>query len=79
MPGRNGSEVLALLHADPRFHDVRAVLMSGLPLDEAAWQGQGANAFLLKPFTHRHLLAALTAAGAGPPPHRGDRPAGGNA
>jgi DNA-binding response OmpR family regulator len=44
--------------------------MSGLPLDEAAWRDQGADAFLLKPFTHHHLLAALTAAGAGPPPRR---------
>ncbi|HEX6605715.1 MAG TPA: response regulator [Chloroflexia bacterium] len=70
MPGRSGSEVLALLRADPRFREVRAVLMSGLPLDETAWRDQGADAFLLKPFTHRHLLAALTAAGAGPPPPR---------
>jgi len=66
MPGRSGSEVLALLRADSRLRDVRAVLMSGLPMDEAAWRTQGADAFLLKPFTHRHLLAALTAAGIGP-------------
>jgi len=68
MPGRSGSEVLALLRADPRFGTVRAVLMSGLPLDESAWRTQGADAFLLKPFTHRHLLAALTAAGVWPLP-----------
>lgn len=68
MPGRSGSEVLALLRADPRFRDVRAVLMSGLPMDEAAWRTQGADAFLLKPFTHRHLLAAMTAAGVWPLP-----------
>ena len=67
MPGRSGSEVLALLRADPRFHAMRAVLMSGLPMDESAWRAQGADAFLLKPFTHRHLLAALTAAGVAPP------------
>jgi CheY-like chemotaxis protein len=68
MPGRSGSEVLALLRADPRFRDVRAVLMSGLPMDETAWRSQGADAFLLKPFTHRHLLAAMTAAGVWPLP-----------
>ena len=68
MPGRSGSEVLALLRADRRFGAARAVLMSGLPLDEAAWRSRGADAFLLKPFTHRHLLAAMTAAGAWPLP-----------
>src|SRR5690348_3301247 len=35
MPGRSGSEVLALLRADPRFGAVRAVLMSGLPLESS--------------------------------------------
>jgi two-component system alkaline phosphatase synthesis response regulator PhoP len=68
MPGRSGSEVVALLRADPRFGAVRAVLMSGLPLEERVWREQGADAFLLKPFTHRHLLAAMTAAGVWPLP-----------
>jgi len=68
MPGRSGTEVLALLRADPRFRDVRAVLMSGLPLEERVWREQGADAFLLKPFTHRHLLAAMTTAGVWPLP-----------
>jgi CheY-like chemotaxis protein len=62
MPGMDGREVLAHIRQDPRLRDVRVVMTTGYSGPRVR-AGVPADAFLLKPFGVRELLAALRQVG----------------
>ncbi|HEU4384594.1 MAG TPA: response regulator [Anaeromyxobacteraceae bacterium] len=70
MPVMNGAQLLAMLHADPRWSGVPAVLMSAaLPAPDAL---PPADAYLQKPFDLDELVSTVARwcppAGGGPGP-----------
>ena len=61
MPQMNGYELLQTLRADPKYKDMRIVMItteSAIAQIQEALQG-GANEYLLKPFTAEDLVAKL--------------------
>jgi CheY-like chemotaxis protein len=58
MPGMDGREVLTRIRADPNLSALRVVMTTGHSGPRAR-AGVPADAFLLKPFGVRELLAAL--------------------
>jgi CheY-like chemotaxis protein len=63
MPGVDGREVLARIRADPRLRPLRVIVTTGHSGPRAR-AGVPADAFLLKPFGVRELVAALRKVGA---------------
>jgi two-component system cell cycle response regulator len=59
----DGVEVLELIKADDRWRDIPVLMMSSLPLEEAAVRtlGLGAADYVRKPFRLRELLARIQA------------------
>ena len=62
MPGIDGRAVLGQIRADPRLTRVRVIVTTGHSGPRAK-AGVPADAFLLKPFGVRELLAALRSVG----------------
>jgi CheY-like chemotaxis protein len=62
MPGIDGRAVLGQIRADPRLTGVRVIVTTGHSGPRAK-AGVPADAFLLKPFGVRELLAALRSVG----------------
>jgi CheY-like chemotaxis protein len=62
MPGMDGREVLTRIRSDPRLDGLRVVITTG-HAELRARAGVAADAFLLKPFGIRELLAALRKVG----------------
>jgi CheY-like chemotaxis protein len=62
MPGMDGRELLARIRANPVFAGVRVVVTTGLSGPRARADGL-ADAFLMKPFGIREVLAALRQVG----------------
>lgn len=58
MPHKNGFEVCQALRAQPRFADVRIVMLTakGRDTDIAKGMAMGANAYMTKPFATRDLV-----------------------
>ncbi|MFA5890232.1 MAG: response regulator [Actinomycetota bacterium] len=58
MPGVNGFEVCRRLRTDPRFEDVRIVMLTArdTPEDKARASAAGADAFFSKPFSPLDLI-----------------------
>ncbi|MGE3539744.1 MAG: ATP-binding protein [Candidatus Tectimicrobiota bacterium] len=63
MPQRDGFEVLRLLRADPATQTLPVILLSARAGEEARIEGlaAGADAYLVKPFQARELLAQVEA------------------
>lgn len=61
MPGRNGYQACRELKADDRFKHIPLLLCTskGQQSDKFWGEQQGANAYIVKPFTAQGLLAAL--------------------
>ena len=59
MPGLNGYEVCKKIKANPKFHLVKIILVSGKAMIDEKLQGYdaGADDYLTKPFVHEELLA----------------------
>jgi CheY-like chemotaxis protein len=63
MPGMDGRELLSRIRSDPRLASLRVVLTTGHSGSRAR-AGVPADAFLMKPFGVRELVAALRKVGA---------------
>jgi len=61
MPGRNGFQACRDLKNDDRFKSIPVLLCSskGQESDKFWGQQQGANGYVVKPFKHEDLLAAV--------------------
>jgi CheY-like chemotaxis protein len=70
MPGIDGREVLARIREDARLCELRVIVTTGHSGPRAK-AGVPADAFLLKPFGVRELLAALLKVGIGAPEAQG--------
>ena len=65
MPQMNGYELLQTLRADPRYNNMRIVMItteSAIAQIQEALKG-GANEYLIKPFTAEDLVAKLAMIG----------------
>lgn len=62
MPGKNGYEVLRQLKRNPSTQAIPVVLVSSKGADTDVRWGlrQGASAYVTKPYTAEHVLAAVT-------------------
>lgn len=63
MPHKNGFEVCQALRAQPRFADVRILMLTakGRDTDIAKGMALGANAYMTKPFATRDLVEKVHA------------------
>ena len=63
MPQRDGFDVLRVLRADPELQTLPVILLSARAGEEARVEGlaAGADAYLVKPFSARELLAQVEA------------------
>jgi len=61
MPEMDGFELLRAVRGDPRFHLIPVILLSARAGEEARIEGvqQGADDYLIKPFSTRELLARV--------------------
>lgn len=69
LPGMSGRDLLALIRTNPRLHEVRVVITTGL--SGARARVALADAVLMKPFGVSQLISVLKKVGAspaGPPP-----------
>jgi len=69
MPKRNGYDVSRALRANPRFADLRIVMLTakGREAEKRAGLELGVDAYLTKPFAIRDVVDCVTAMLAGPP------------
>jgi CheY-like chemotaxis protein len=61
MPGTDGLTVCERIKRDPALQDIRVLMVTGYPLDEAQAQGAGADHCLSKPFSPLELLQTIDA------------------
>jgi DNA-binding response OmpR family regulator len=61
LPRRNGFEVCQQIRADPRFRDVKIVMLTAKGRDTEMQKGLalGANTYITKPFATKELVARV--------------------
>jgi two-component system, sensor histidine kinase and response regulator len=59
MPYMDGIELIRRVRANPDWSAIKIIVVSGIPTDEQSALDAGADAFLLKPFSHVEMAEIL--------------------